>query len=174
MYQKLQLPDNWCIVWTPPLWGFQRKCNIGLREFPNEPWYAFSGDDGIGRTPDWDTKLADIAMQGCVAWADDMNGGRCTQPFIYGPYVQDLGWLCHPALRHLYCDTVWERIATALKLDRYRPDIIQENLHFSNGKVPWDKTCEERQEGGDHAAWLRIDFAPLIAKVSARFESLCR
>lgn len=177
-YDNVRIPPEWHLLIVPAMRGFAAKCNFGFKRFPDEPWYAFSGDDGIGRTPGWDTTLAAEAMKGQVAWGNDLNGGNCTQPFIYGDYVRDMGWLCHPKFKHLYVDEIWYRIATRAGVACYRSDVVQENLHFSNGKVPKDKTTWERLERNDPAAYMELltnnGLGPLVAKVMLRHESLCR
>lgn len=174
VYSTLRVPSNWRVMFVPSMQGFARKCNAGFKAVPNEPWYAFSGDDGIGRTPHWDTLLGGIAEQGYIAWPNDLYGGKCTEPFICGHFVRDLGWLCHPKLRHLYTDTLWGTIAERLGIGRYCADIVQENLHYTNGKVPRDQTTNERMCEGDHAAWKTIDLEPLIETIRRRCESFAR
>lgn len=178
MYDNVKMPPEWHLLMVPAMRGFVAKCNFGFKRFPNEPWYAFGGDDSIGRTPHWDTTLSQLAMMGHVVWGNDLISGQCTQPFIYGDFVRDVGWLCNPHFKHLYVDEIWGRAANRAGVGIYRSDIIQENLHFSNGKVPYDQTASERMEQNDPAMWIefmRTNAIDLIAaRLKLRAESLAR
>jgi len=178
MYGNLVLPDNWTVMLVPPMMGFVKKVNMAFACYPNEPWYAFTGDDCVGRTPHWDTLLAEEAKQGYIAWGNDLISGRCTHPYIHGDFCRDLGWVCHPSFKHLYVDTVWEYIATKFEIGRYMDWIITEAHHFSNGKLPFDQTAKERMEQDDARVWLQLQesrcLVPLMRKIHDRLESLCR
>lgn len=170
--------EPWHVIYVPPMMGFVWKVNMAFKCFPDEPWYAFGGDDLIGRTPGWDTKLAAVAAQGYVAWGDDMINGACTHPYIHGDFCRDLGWVAHPAFKHLYVDAIWEAIAHRLGVSRYMPEIKTEAHHFCNGKLPFDKTAGERMEGGDGSTWQQLiregEIDQLVAKLAPRCESLSR
>jgi hypothetical protein len=164
MYASVHAPDGWWWVWVKPMQGFVKKCNIGFEEFPTQEWYAFGGDDCVGRTPHWDSTLSTVAKAGYIAWGNDLVAGKCTQPFIPGDLVRHMGWLVHPAFKHLYVDLIWEEIARDLSIARYFPDIIQEHLHFSTGKAPRDRTSYERMERGDHAVFAKFDMESVLEK----------
>lgn len=178
VYAELKLPDNWSVVWAPPMTGFVAKCNLAFSLFKEEPWYAFGGDDLIGRTPHWDTELSAVAAQGYIAWGDDMFWSKCSHPYIYGDFCRDLGWVCHPAFKHLYVDAIWENIAVGLGIGRPMLHVKTEAHHFANKKLPFDQTAKERMEGMDADTYLKFvngrGFHELYRKIHLRCESLSR
>jgi hypothetical protein len=99
MYDEVQLPPSWRRMVVASMQGFVKKCNIGFEAYPKQEWYAFGGADCVGRTPGWDTSLAQYARAGKIAWGNDLDAGRCTHPFIHGDLCRKLGGLVHPAFK---------------------------------------------------------------------------
>lgn len=153
-YVGYMIPGHWQFMIGKRA-GYVELLNRAFRQFPNEPWYAYGGDDVRCAPVGWDTFLAQAAGADAVAYGDDkINGERaCCLPFIGGELVRRVGWLGYPALSHLYCDTVWRDIGTKLGVLRYFPEIVTEHLHWSTGKQPYDQTAQERKTTGDHAAY---------------------
>lgn len=166
LYSELRYPAHWSVFSASPRCGFVRAMNEAFARYPNEPWYAFGGDDVIGRTPHWDTLLAAAVTPSTVVWPNDGIRGACTLPVIGGDLVRALGWLCHPDLTHIYCDTLWGDIARVLNIGTYRSDILVEHLHFSNGKAEYDQTYRERQLNRDRAAYQRISLSALLSRIA--------
>lgn len=156
MYAAIQIPRTWVWLTISQRSGYVKAANAAFNMFPDEPWYALAGDDSVGRTPGWDTTLAEIATPNRLSWGNDLVCGHCTQPFIGGDLCRALGWFLHPALGHLWCDTVWGDIQKALRIGTYRRDVIHEHLHFSIGKAERDQTYRERQTRGDREAYAQI------------------
>lgn len=155
--QHLALPPNWEVLIGPRA-GYGALLNRAFALFPNEPWYASLGDDCLCRPAGWDTRLAEIAAQGFIAYGDDLINGKsaCCFPFIGGDLVRKVGWLAYPPLGHLYSDSVWREVGRAMGVLRYRPDIITEHLHWSTGKQPYDQTARERKTDGDKETYERF------------------
>jgi hypothetical protein len=179
MYSKMRLPEGWNLIYVPPMMGFVWKVNMAFKLFPNEDWYSFTGDDMVGRTPNWDVTLSNTARRGHITWGNDLINGKCTHPFIYGDFCRDLGWVAHPEFKHLYVDTIWEEIARRVGIGVPRMDIVTEAHHFCNGKLLFDQTARERMEMGDSTVWDTLNRNPkfwpqMCAKVAYRFESLNR
>jgi len=130
MYANVRIPAGWTRLKAPVMRGLVWKINHGFAAFPDEPWYAWGGDDCVGRTPGWDTILAAEAAPHFVAWGDDLHAHKCTHPFIGGDLCRALGHAAHPAFQALYVDLIWERVAYALGIARPRMDVIQEAHHF--------------------------------------------
>ena len=154
-YKSIPLPKNWHSVIGTHRQGYVALLNRALALFPDEPWYAYMGDDVRCRPEGWDTALAHSAGRDAIAYGDDgINGERtCGLPFIGGDLVRRIGWLGYPKLQHLYCDTIWYEIGKALGLLRYHPEIVTEHLHWSTGKMAKDQTANERQTAGDREAY---------------------
>ena len=178
MYQDVTIPDHWDVLLVQPMQGFVAKVNLGFKYAPDEPWYSFEGDDCIGRPSGWDTKLGERAAQGYITYGDDLFNHKVTHPYICGHFCRDLGWVAHPAFKHLYVDLVWERIGEALGCLEYYPDVITEAHHFANGKLPMDQTARERMQHHDHRTWGQLsqkDFLkPILHKLDQRMESFVR
>lgn len=166
-YSRIQMPANWTLLVLPATRvGFVKAANAGFALFPNEPWYGQSGDDSVGRTPRWDTILAQAATPNKVVWPNDLFGGRCTQPFVGGDLCRALGWFSYPKLGHLFCDTVWGDIQARLgNGGGYMPDVIYEHLHWVCGKRPMDTTDHQRKTSGDERVYRQIDWNGLMEKL---------
>jgi len=164
LYERLRIPGHWERLTVPPLLGFVAKANRAFAAHPNEAWYAWGGDDAVGRTPSWDTRLARLASAGSIAWGNDLMRGGCTHPFLPGDLCRAFGWVAHPAFKHLYIDQIWEHVARQTGIARYLPNVIQEAHHFSNNKLARDRTSYERMETADHATFLKLDLTELMDK----------
>jgi hypothetical protein len=167
MYEALKIPRNWERLIVPPLLGFVAKANRAFAQYPDCDWYAFGGDDAIGRTAFWDSQLAAQALKGKIAWGNDLMAGHCTHPFIPGDLARAFGWVCHPAFKHLYTDSIWEHIAVNVGIDCYCPEIVQEAHHYTNGKLPRDRTSLERMEQLDAVTFKTIDLEDLVVRARA-------
>lgn len=156
LYEAVRLPDGWRRLVMPTVRAGYVKCvNAAFESAPAEPWYSLVGDDLIGRTPGWDTELGRMATPNRIAWGNDLVKGLCTQPFVGGDLVRAVGWFGHPALGHLWCDTVWSDIAIGLGIGTYRPDIITEHLHFAAGKAD-RRDYAGRVTAGDGDAYAEV------------------
>lgn len=150
-YLKLIYPDEWIVII-----GEQVKAAGAMREafkeFPNEPYYGFLGDDAIPRTLYWDTELALSAEDWFIAYPDDLLQGKisATHPVCGGELLRALGQWTLPCLTHLYIDTVLDHIGRELSLLRWRPDVILEHCHWSVGKSEKDETYERVWNGKNY------------------------
>ena len=174
LYRVVKIPPHWEKMIVPRMLGFVRKCNLAFERYRAEPWYGFGGDDVVGRTPFWDSELAHEARQGYIVWGDDLFNHQCSHPFIYGDFCRDVGWVAHPAFKHLYVDAIWQRIGETLGIARYRSDVVMEAHHWANGKMKFDKTASERMEHMDADTYRKLDMAPIIQTIKLRCESLSR
>lgn len=178
MYADVQIPNNWTALFVQPMQGFVAKVNLAFKVATNEPWYSFEGDDCVGRPNGWDTKLGERAAKGYITYGDDLFNHKVTHPYICGDFCRDIGWVAHPAFKHLYVDVIWEVIGKTLGILEYMPDMITEAHHFANGKLPMDKTARERMQHRDHGTWDIVNKAgfmkPIIEKLRLRCESYSR
>lgn len=178
LYAGIRLPRNWQPLFVTPMLGFVAKVNVAFRVRPDEPWYSFEGDDCVGCPVGWDTKLGERAAQGYITYGDDLFNHKVTHPYICGDFCRDLGWVAHPAFKHLYVDLIWEQIGNALGVLEYYPDVITEAHHFANGKLPMDQTARERMQHRDHAAWDVLNhgkyLGPIVKTLGLRLESYAR
>lgn len=149
-YAGMPLPRGWSWLIGPraPL---VKIFNRAWESMPGEAWYGMVGDDVVC-SPGWDVALAAAAVPNRVAWGDDgINGSTLgTTFFVGGDLARAMGWLQHPALGHLYADTVWNRIATGAGLGVYRADIATTHMRIQ------DATYRERSKAGDPEAFARI------------------
>ena len=130
MYGNVHIPSNWTSLKVPSMRGFVWKANAGFEAFPDEPWYAWGGDDCIGRTKGWDTILSAATVGGFVSWGDDLHAHKCTHPFIDGGLCRALGHVAYPEFKSQYVDYIWEQVAYRLGIARPRMDVIQEAYSF--------------------------------------------
>lgn len=165
-YDSVRMPSSWQLIVAPGTRiGYVAAANYGFHYRPDEPWYAIAGDDSIGRTPHWDTLLAEAAVPSKIVWPNDLIAGHCTQPFIGGDLCRALGWFGYPKLGHLYIDTVWGDIQKRLGTGGYMPHIVYEHLHWSVGKSERDTTTRQRKTRGDEQAYRAIDWNAVMEKL---------
>lgn len=170
-YDTVRMPASWQLIVAPGTRiGYVAAANYGFYYRPDEPWYAVAGDDSIGRTPHWDTLLAEAAVPNKIVWPNDLIAGQCTQPFIGGDLCRALGWFGHPKLGHLYIDTVWGLIQQRLGTGGYMPEIVYEHLHWSVGKSVRDVTSRQRKLLGDEEAYYAIDWNVIMEKLKCTFS----
>jgi hypothetical protein len=98
------------------------------------------GDDHLPRTPGGDRLLLDglADMGGGFAYGNDLYQGEIlpTAVAVSSPIVAALGWMCLPALNHMFVDDVWKALGGATNRLRYLPDVVIEHLHHVNAKAP--------------------------------------
>jgi len=140
-YRALDLPPDWTIhigerAPYNPVWHIN---NRHYAQFPNQPWYGHINDDMVPRRYHWDRELIETAGANLIAYGDDLLQGRrmCTFPVIGGDLVRRVGRLMFDGIN---IDTAWMLLGFKYGLLRYRPDIILEHLHWTNGKAPKDDT----------------------------------
>lgn len=144
-YRSVQMPSNWCMLDIGSLRrGYAASANEGFAYLPNEPWYGMVSDDCVGRTPHWDSILAEAAAPNRIVWPNDLFRGACTFPVVGGDLCRAVGWFVHPKLWHMFTDTLWWDVQKALKTGGYREDVVLEHMHYVNGKAKMDTTYRER------------------------------
>jgi len=173
-YFDVRLPNNWTTIIAPRV-SLTRLFNRAFEQYPDEPFYGLLGDDIVCKPKGWDHDLAAAAGQHDIAYGDDGINGRqlCCFPFLGGELVRATGWLQHPALGHLYGDSVWFEIGRRLKLLRYRPTVETRHFHWSLGLQEKDATARERQIEGDIAAFNTIistEMDAIVERVRARIS----
>lgn len=103
---------------------------------------ASFGDDHRPRTSGWDALVTSAMLNmgsGLVYAADGLQDERLpTAPFWSADVIRELGWFFPPALKHLYADNYWLRLATDIERCVYLPDVLIEHLHPSAGKAEED------------------------------------
>jgi hypothetical protein len=108
------------------------------------------GDDHLPRTPGWDARLLDAALNlgSGVVYPNDLwqREALPTAPVITSDIVRALGWYSPPRLRHVYVDNFWRALGIMLGRFRYLPDVIVEHMHPS---VPDESNPELRKAAVD-------------------------
>jgi len=153
-YPNLTLPPNVNVAATGEHLEFAGVLRWIFATFPREPFYGFICDDGIPRTPNWDVELERTAGRWYVSCSNDLlhGAGRWSFGALGGDLLRALGFWIPPGFIHLYVDNVWEHLDRELHIMRYRPDIVIEEMHFSNGKAPRDLTYERIYRGQAYGA----------------------
>jgi hypothetical protein len=120
-------------------------------------------DDHLPRTQFWDDKLI-AALDGRpgVAYGNDLNQGEKlpTACVISSDIICSLGYMCPPALEHLYTDDFWKMLGQAVGNLAYCPDVVIEHLHPTVGKAEYDQYYQANNDVGqysrDEAAYLQF------------------
>lgn len=171
-YSSIKFPSNWTMVVTLGRYGATVASNTGFAAFPDEPWYSMVDDDCVGRTPHWDTILADRASQGEIVWPDDGYGRYlCTMPFIPGKFCRTLGWICYPGFRHFGTDTLWGAIQRKLCPGGCVREVLLEHMHFSNNKSDMDDVYKNRGPAPkmpDKELFDSIDYLSIVEQLCSQ------
>jgi len=107
---------------------------------------GFMGDDHRPRTPGWDTAyLTALREMGVgIVYGDDglQSEALPTQCAMSASIVRALGWMCPPALRHLWIDNFWLDLGRGAGCLRYLPDVFVEHMHPYVDKAVMDAGYE--------------------------------
>lgn len=136
-YLRIPYPTNWQITV-----GERRPLSAVYNESSGLSWFGILADDVVPETPDWDRILIETAGHDGLAYGDDgINGETHATHFVLGcDLVKDIGFVALPGLNRIFIDTVWNDIARARGVMRYRPDVKLTHMHFSNGLAAFDRT----------------------------------
>ena len=152
-YEDVRLPEGWEKIIRPRMY-LSGKINAGFEYCPSEPWYGVLNDDHLPKTPEWDLKLI-AALKGPLVWPQDNYADRISVPVMDGDFARKLGWVACPEMKHFYLDDVNELIADCFGCSRL-DDVMVSHEHVNAGRMPKDKTWEERPSNkDDHIAFIR-------------------
>jgi len=135
---------------------------------------ASFGDDHRPRTQGWDTAVEDAMgtiRSGLVYTADGLQDERLpTAPFWSADIIRKLGWFFPPALKHLYADNYWLKLATDIGRSKYLPDVLIEHLHPSAGKAQEDDVNRANDSHYEHdrqayAAFIADEHPGIVDRV---------
>ena len=144
---------NWIVEKGPRL-PLSEIYAEAYEKFHDSEWFGLIADDVVPVTPHWDCKLIDIAgRDGMAVPAGGDTTGGCPHFVLGGDLVRSVGWLALPGLDRLYIDTVWHDLAEKRGVLRYRPEILLEHRHFSNGQALFDQTYQKKHKAEDKAVY---------------------
>lgn len=161
-YPSLRLPPNIQVIATGARLEFCGVLRWLFTMFQHEPFYGLICDDAIPRTRNWDKALEYAAGDWYTSCADDLLGRPDYWSYgaIGGKLLRAIGYWAPPDFIHLYIDGVWTYLFSELGVIWRCPDVIIEEMHFSNGKGAFDATYERvfngvDYAGADQAVWKR-------------------
>lgn len=162
-----ECPDGWVLDVCAENIGALGALNAVFREYPDEPWYGFIGDDEFVQTPEFDKKLIEAAGDWNIAHGDDgVHAGRRAQGYLVigGKLARALGWLALPGVWHWYgLDDMWEILACEGACRKvFCPEVKVEHRHPYFGKGVRDATYAA---GESHAI---LDYQECCAWNNAR------
>lgn len=101
-------------------------------------------DDIVFKTKGWDTRVKETMPKdliGVVSCNELPIGHReHGHPFIGRRFIEEMGYICHPSLRHS-CVDMWVReVAESIGRFYYLDDVITEHVHPKYGKGQLDDT----------------------------------
>jgi hypothetical protein len=158
---------------------------LQLAHDPTVEAVGFLGDDHRPRTHGWDAAfLGALREPGCgMVYGDDLFSSDFVPTHIAmrASIARALGWMAHPALRHMYVDTLWRDLGSAADALRYlkNPDpartVIVEHMHYQCGKAEEDDayrrvnapevyTADEQTFQGLHASGEIVRAASIIRR----------
>ena len=159
-YLALELPEGWTVQLGPRI-GCQPCFNEPMELWPEAEGYGILGDDALPLTDNWDRILAEAAGLDKIAYAADLLAGEAqvTYGIVGGDLARSIGFIALPGLIRLCSDTVLTLIGKRRGVLCYRPDVVIEHMHFSNGKAPFDETYAKPEGAADKALydrWLEV------------------
>lgn len=177
-YKKIKYPKNMELFIEQPMFVGEIMQKF-FYIWPNEQMYGYLSDDCVPRTKYWDKKLEEACGDWYFAYPNEKlpdlrpnhplyesvqrykrprwNGQQtdvvnCNFPMVGGKLVRELGGFMPIGLQHFETDVWWQRVAVALGVNRYQPQIILEHMHKDFGKAEDDDTYRQKKEGYRHLA----------------------
>lgn len=146
-YLEIKFPEAWTVVVGPTL-KLGPTWNWAVKEYPDETFYGFLGDDCIPSPLDWYTQLESAAGTRYIAYPNDTIHGEnlCTHPCVGGDFIRSLGWWANPGLEHSFIDTSLYVLGLRTGLLRYVPEVIMEHRHPLKDETLMDETYKRGQE----------------------------
>ena len=143
-YRGVKLPDGWEKISLPRMF-LSPKLNASFAKRPTEEWYGILNDDHLPKTPGWDLRLVEAVKHRKMVWPQDNYAGRISTPVFDGDLIRSLGWITPPEMNHFYVDDAHELIAEVVG-GALLDDVIVSHEHVNAGRMPKDRTYEERPE----------------------------
>lgn len=116
---------------------------------------GFFGDDHRPRTEGWDRTYTEALedLGAGIVYGDDLLQHEFvpTQCAMSASIIRELGWMCHPSLKHMYVDTLWRDMGNVAKKLAYLPNVVIEHMHYLNGKAVMDEGYERVNDPGVYA-----------------------
>jgi len=171
-----EAPKSWEMYICPErLCG--EKMNAAVNIFKGEKFYGFLADDIRIGTPGMLPLLRAAALRGKFAWPNDgVHEIRLsTHPVAPGNFIRTLGFWAHPKFPHNGQDLILYRVATALDICEYRPDLRYIVRHPSLGdKEEMDETYRDalamnQQAANDMYSFEEKELQPLIQRVKEAY-----
>ena len=155
-YLKIPFGDLWTVV-VGERAGLGKIINSFYVDHSGLSWYGFLADDVVPETSEWDRQLIAEAGNDNLAHAFDGKHGKnfATHFVLGGGLVESIGWLALPELKRIYIDTIWNDIAKARKVRKYRPDVRLIHHHFSNGLAKRDETYLKPHNAQDRLVYIK-------------------
>lgn len=134
-------------------------------------------DDIVFRTKGWDTRVKETMPKdliGVVSCNELPKGKReHGHPFIGRKFIEGMGYICHPKLKHSCVDTWVRNIAEQIGRFYYLDDVITEHVHPKYGKGELDDTYrsntrEIREEDGAVYRHSHAEMKTVIEKLNAK------
>jgi hypothetical protein len=133
------------IVKSNGIRGATYPLNQVAKELCKEYEYiGFFGDDQCPRTKDWNiniyNKLKETGSLSMVYCNDLLQGKNLsTQIIMDSQYIDIMGFMAPPILKHLYIDNFWMDVGKSMNNLHYLNDVIIEHIHYINNKAPVDE-----------------------------------
>jgi hypothetical protein len=155
--------------------------------------YCVSPDHARPRSAGWFSRLCAAAGDWGIAysednwmhglWPEDLHPHKADRRHLTGGIVlggrlvETLGWIMPPGLVHLYTDNVLEELASALDLWRWCPDVLVENDHPANPRMPAQPDGNTRRvfrgesypakDRAEFGRWLTQDYGRTVDRLRA-------
>lgn len=113
---------------------------------------GFMGDDHRPRTLGWDA-LLEVPARTRIAYGDDLLQRQSLPTAVAMPrrFVEALGFMAPPELKHLYVDNYWASLGAQVGLE-YVPGAVIEHMHPVAGKAEWDDEYKRVNDGALYQA----------------------
>lgn len=116
---------------------------IATKIYKDYEYLGFWGDDHYPQTQYWNSIMYEVLCKNApysMVYGDDLIQGANlpTEIIMDSLLVDEVKYMAHPALTHLYCDDIWKYTGQQIENLHYIPHVIIEHLHCNVGKSEHD------------------------------------
>lgn len=99
-------------------------------------------DDLVFKTKGWDQRVVEAMPKDLVGLVsfDDLSKKEHGHPFIGRKFIELMGYLCHPKIKHSCIDNWVVDIAKEVNRFLYLGDVVIHHTHPKYGSGEWDDT----------------------------------
>ena len=185
-YFNINWPQNWHIHHSTEHIEMGKSINNLLTLYPGRKSYGLLTDHSRPLSRDWSSTLEEEA--GDWGMASSVNGKprinkktgkqRLDCFAIGGKLVEELGYIWHPSVVHMYADDILEDIGYGLDILRFIPEVKFDELQLRDGTLKADENSRRMFHGkfylpldaAAYAKWLELEYQPTLERLKRKMN----